>query len=78
MRECSGCGLPHKQFGAFLMVPDELFKKINNGSTKGLLCANCICQRIGQESGLLCYRMNEVVISDDWVTVTVSKTKRTK
>ena len=59
---CYDCGLPYREMGLDLILPDQQWKYLFPEES-GLLCANCICQRATRHRGTawLCWIDNFMV-----------------
>lgn len=47
---CHDCGIPYRDLGVDLVLPDQQWKKLFP-ENYGVLCANCICKRAEKLKG---------------------------
>ena len=51
MVRCLDCGLPYRELGLDLVLPDEQWLMIHPEGEGGILCANCMMKRAEKLKG---------------------------
>ncbi len=57
---CEDCGLPYRELGLDIVLPDQQWTEIHPEGFGGVLCANCIAKRARKAGAtvLLCWLDN--------------------
>ena len=56
MCSCEDCGLPYKEFGLDMTLPNDQWLMIHPDGYGGLLCATCIARRADKIQGTIAVR----------------------